>query len=169
MAKCRNCSSISTAVAAPLTLSHAGSAPQGPELCSCPVLSTSVDPGMIPVASGAPSLSPLPGVSSLQLGPSAMWSEVLIPAGSRSAWLPVGLRRMLEGLCSLRKSQGKQWSSSPTFCSAVYQPLSTSLQCSGTVAQPLSAFAALTRRRGGTADRDLQTSVPLLGGAGKEG
>ena len=64
----------------------------------------------------APSLSPLPGVSSLQLGPSAMWGEVLIPAGSRSAWLPVGLGRMLAGLRSSRSTvAGKAVEQQPNF------------------------------------------------------
>lgn len=116
MAKCRNCSSTSTAAAAPLTLSHTGSAARRPEHCPCPAPSTSVDPGVIPVAPLAPSLSPLPGVSSLQLGPSAMWGEVLIPAGSRSAWLPVGLRRMLAGLRSSRSTvAGKAVEQQPNF------------------------------------------------------
>lgn len=116
MAKCRNCSSTSTAAAAPLTLSHTGSAARRPEHCPCPALSTSVDPGVIPVAPLAPSLSPLPGVSSLQLGPSAMWGEVLILAGSRSAWLPVGLGRMLAGLRSSRSTvAGKAVEQQPNF------------------------------------------------------
>lgn len=116
MAKCRNCSSTSTAAAAPLTLSHTGSAARRPEHCPCPAPSTSVDPGVIPVAPLAPSLSPLPGVSSLQLGPSAMWGEVLILAGSRSAWLPVGLGRMLAGLRSSRSTvAGKAVEQQPNF------------------------------------------------------